>query len=165
MTHTYIGLFSQSKAAGEAVADLKEKGYTKDISLVAKDYKDDATTHQIKQDVKDGAGAGATAGAVMGAVTGLLVGAASFALPGVGFVVLGPLATTLAGAATGALTGGIVGTLVDMGIPDHEAKDYEHRIQNGEVLVAVTADEDKRAQIMDIYTRHGADKTSEGKKD
>ena len=158
MSHLMTAIFSDSKKAGEAIGELKTKGYTNDISVIAKDTKDkELASHQVKQDVSDGAAAGAATGAAMGTVAGLLVGAASFVVPGVGLVVLGPLATILSGAAAGAVAGGITGTLVDWGIPDAKAKDYEHRIKNGEVLVAVSSDPSKESEIRHIFSAHQAD--------
>lgn len=157
MSHIMTAIFSDSKRAGQAVADLNEKGYTQDISVIAKnDDSMGAKTHDVKQDVADGAATGAATGATMGTVAGLLVGAASFVVPGIGLVVLGPLATILSGAAAGALTGGITGALVDWGISDEKAKDYEHRIQSGQVLVAVTSDPSKEPEIRQIFSNRGA---------
>lgn len=161
-----VGIFSDSKRAGDAIGELKAKGYTKDISVISKDVNDQGTaSHQVKQDLTDGAAAGAGTGAVMGALAGLLAGAAAFAVPGIGWVVLGPLATSLTGAAAGALTGGMVGTLVDWGIPDEKAKDYERRINSGEVLVTVTADETRRTEAEHILRDKGASEVLQTKGD
>lgn len=155
---TVIGLFSDSKQAGEVVGDLKAQGYTDDISIVAKDVNTAGiTSEDIKKDVSQGAMAGAATGAAIGALGALLVGAASFVLPGVGLVALGPLATLLTGTAAGAATGGLVGALVDWGIPEEKAKDYEQRINSGEVLVAVTSDKDDAAQIQSILQTRGGE--------
>ena len=154
---TVIGLFSDSKLAGDVVGDLKAQGYTDDISVIAKDVNQAGlTSEDVKQDVSDGTAVGAAAGATLGAIGALLAGVASFAVPGVGFVVLGPLATLLAGTAGGAVAGSIVGALVDWGLPEEKAKDYEHRINSGEVLVAVTADEDDEQKVKSILAGHGA---------
>lgn len=157
---TVIGLFTDSKNAGDVVGDLKAQGYTEDISIVAKDVNQSGTTSaQVKQEVSDGATAGAATGAAMGAIGALLVGAASFALPGVGAVVLGPLATLLAGTATGAVAGGLVGALVDWGIPEEKAKDFENRINSGEVLVAVKTDSDTQTEVQSLFENRGASET------
>lgn len=154
--NTVVGLFDDSKQAGEAIADLKNEGYTDDISIVSKDVNDQGVkTHQVKQDSSDGAAAGAAVGSVMGALAGILAGAASFALPGIGLVVLGPLAATLTGAAAGAATGGLVGALVDMGIPEKRAKEYQDAVSSGQVLVSVTTDEDKADDAMEVLKKHG----------
>ncbi len=156
MTRTYMAIFRDSKAAGEAVSELSNQGYTKDVSVVAKNANNtEVQTHEVKQDVSDGT--------ALGALGALLVGAASFVVPGVGLLVLGPLATVLSGTAAGAITGGVVGALVDWGVPDEQAKDYEERIMRGEVLVAVTAGEDKEMQVNQTFNKYGAEETYSSK--
>lgn len=154
--NTVIGLFDDSKKAGEAIGDLKAKGYTNDISVIAKDVNDPKiSSHQVKQEVGDGATAGAAIGGTMGVLAGILAGATSFLVPGVGLLVLGPLATTLAGAAAGAVTGGVVGALVDKGIPEERAKAYQDAVTSGQVLVSITTDEQRAIEAQDILKSHG----------
>jgi uncharacterized membrane protein len=154
---TVIGVFSDSERAGKAIGELKNAGFTNDISVVARDVNSPGLEdHDIKKNLADGAAAGATTGAVLGAIGAVLVGAASFVVPGVGFVVLGPLATLLAGTAAGAATGGIVGALVDLGIPDAKAKEYEHHVDSGDVLVAVTAESGKSEEVRSVLNSYGA---------
>jgi hypothetical protein len=63
---------------------------------------------------------------------GWLAGIGTLTIPGIGpFVAAGPIAAALAGA------GGLIGALADMGIPEHEAKRYEGRLRNGEILMSV----------------------------
>jgi uncharacterized membrane protein len=146
MNHLVVGLFDNSKNAGDAVAELKEGGFSKEISVVAKDENTaESATTSIQEEVKDGLAAGAATGTMMGIFAGIIAGLASITIPGAGlFVVGGPLlANAAAGAATGALAGGIVGGLVDAGIPQAKAKMYEEHLLTGQVLVAVTVSEDK----------------------
>ncbi len=167
MAHIITGLFTDSKQAGEAIAELKNKGFTKEISLVTKDYTrtDGGTTHTIKEDVGDGALAGGAMGAALGALTALLVGASSFVIPGAGLLVTGPLAIALSGATAGAVTGGIVGALVDQGIPDDKAKMYQGRLEHGDVLVAVKADKDKTGDVTAVLNQHEAAEITTGNTD
>jgi hypothetical protein len=44
----------------------------------------------------------------------------------------------LAGAAGGAAAGGLTGALVGMGIPEYEAKRYEGKVKDGNILLSVT---------------------------
>ena len=63
----------------------------------------------------------------------------------------------LAGAGVGAAVGGLTGALVGMGIPEYEAKRYEGKIKEGNMLISVhseNSDEVKRAK--DIFERAGA---------
>ncbi len=164
MNHHIVGLFSESKGAGEAISELKEKGYTKDISLITKDYASEhPRVRDIKKDITSGSDAGAVSGAAMGGVaagiTSLFVGAVSFVIPGAGLIVLGPLATTLTGIVAGALTGQVVGALVDAGFPKEKAKMYEHQLKSGDTLVSVTTDDEKSMIVQQILTVHGAHQT------
>lgn len=150
---TTFALFSNSKLAGEAVASLHEAGFTKDISIVARDEKTGDISHeQVKNDVSDGVTAGAVAGGIFGLVAGTL---ALAPIAVTGLLIGGPLAAAIS-AATGAITGGIVGGLVDAGIPEERARIFEERIKGGEVLVAVTSSDEKVSNIERIFNTAGA---------
>lgn len=163
MDHVVSGLFTDSKQAGHAVAELKQQGFTDDISVIAKDPSDaDESTHQVKQNVTDGAVGGAATGGVLGVITGLLAGVVSAAVPGIGtLLVAGPLAATwgITGGAIGALTGGLVGALVDAGIPEEKARMYEDRIIAGDVLVTVSTDHEDEAKVQKILDKYNVEAT------
>lgn len=160
METTIIGLFSDSEHAGMAVGEFKNMGYADNITVISrKGESDDVDTHEVTKDVSEGTASGAMAGAAVGGLAGLLTGVASFLVPGLGLVVLGPLASVLTGLGAGALTGGLVGALVDWGLPDATAREYEERLKAGDVLVAVTAAEDKAEEIQDVMDKHGVDET------
>ena len=155
---TIVGVFNDSKKAGDAVAELKNKGYTNDISVISKDVNGEGVkSEQVKDDVTDGAVAGAAVGGALAGLATLLAGAAALAIPGAGILILGPLGAALAGAATG----GLVGALVDWGIPQEKAKEYEHRIKSGDVLVAVKTNKDKEQHVLDIFKKYRVDKTND----
>ena len=86
----------------------------------------------------------------------------ALAIPGLGpFIAAGPIMAALAGAGAGAAAGGLVGALVGMGIPEYEAKRYEGKIKQGNVLISVhsdNSDETKRAK--EIFERAGAEDIS-----
>lgn len=147
------GIFTDSDQAGEAVAELKELGYTNEISVITRDYDDDVESEQVKEDVGDGT----MQGAGVGALLGLIAGVVAVALPGAPLLVAGPIAATwgLSGAALGALSGGLVGALVDLGFDEAKAKAYEEQILAGEIMVAVTADEEHLDDIMAILESYG----------
>lgn len=157
MPTTVVGLFSDSKRAGEAVKELVNHGATNDISVISKDEKDgEVTTHDVKSEVSDGTTVGATAGAIMGGLGALLTGVASFFLPGLGLIVLGPLATLLTGIGAGALGGGIVGALVDWGISEETAHMYEERLKAGDVMVGVSTEKVTVEEAKNIFNMYGA---------
>jgi uncharacterized membrane protein len=67
----------------------------------------------------------------------------------------------LSGAAAGAAVGGLSGALIGMGIPEYEAKRYEGKVKDGNILVSVhTEDSTERDRVKEIFTRAGADDIS-----
>ena len=52
----------------------------------------------------------------------------------------GPVLAALSGAAVGAAVGGIAGGLIGMGIPELEAKRFEGKINGGNILISVHAE-------------------------
>jgi hypothetical protein len=68
----------------------------------------------------------------------------------------------LSGGAVGAAVGGFIGSLVGLGIPEMEAKQYEKKLKEGQVLISIhadNADEVKRAK--EILKESGADTIAE----
>jgi uncharacterized membrane protein len=80
------------------------------------------------------------------------------AIPGVGpFIAAGPIMAALAGAGVGAAVGGLTGALVGLGIPEYEAKRYEGKIKEGNILISVHSENsDEVSRAKDIFERHGA---------
>jgi hypothetical protein len=67
----------------------------------------------------------------------------------------------LAGVAIGGTTGGLIGALVGMGIPEFEAKRYEGKLRDGNVLISVHAEDAKqRARAKDVFELAGAEDIS-----
>ena len=118
--------------------------------------------HEKSTKTPEGATTGATAGAAIGGTLGLLAGIGALAIPGIGpLIAAGPIMATLAGLGSGGLVGGVVGGLVGMGIPEYEAKRYEGRIKEGDILVSVHCDNSdwvKRAK--EVLKSSGADDVS-----
>ncbi len=156
-----FGIFSNQKDAGDAVAELKNKGYTNDISIIAVDNSGNPQEKVVKAD--GGVAEGAAGGAVLGALAGIIAGITSVIVPGLGAVLIGgPILATwgITGAVLGALTGGLVGALTGMGIPEDVAKAYENKIRAGEVLVAVNSTNDNTSIIEEILKRYNAEEVT-----
>jgi hypothetical protein len=68
---------------------------------------------------------------------------------------LGGLAGGPVGLVGGALAGGLIGALLDLGIPETDARWYSSEAEGGRVVVMVRAPE-RRAEAQEILTRHGA---------
>jgi hypothetical protein len=67
----------------------------------------------------------------------------------------------LAGAGAGAAVGGITGALIGMGIPEYEAKRYEGKIKDGNILMSVhTTDGAERDRAKEIFQTAGAEDIS-----
>ncbi len=150
--------------AREIVDKLKVMGFSgEDISVLFPDRsgtKDFAYEQHTK--APEGATAGGLVGASAGGVLGLLAGMGTLAIPGIGpFIAAGPLMAALAGVGIGGATGGLIGALVGMGIPEFEAKRYEGKIREGNILISVHAEDAKqRARAKDVFEVAGADDIS-----
>lgn len=111
---------------------------------------------------------GAQKGAIIGGSIGALAGLAAVAgiIPILGPIFAagplvaalglgaGALGTTAAGAITGAAAGSLIGALVNMGVSQQKAQEYEDSVMAGNVLVAVHADEG--VNVESIFTDCGA---------
>jgi len=153
LTHT-------EQEASRIVDELKRGGFSKDdISVLFPDKSGSRDfAHEKNTKAPEGATTGAGTGGVLGGVIGWLAGVGALAIPGLGpFIAAGPIVAALSGAAVGAGAGGIIGALVGMGIPEYEAKRYEGKLKEGNILISVhsdNAEETRRAK--EIFERAGA---------
>ena len=155
MSKTVIATFADRNSAERAISDLRNKGYERDISLLAKDEKagkGDANKYNTNFTGGDPVMDGASTGGAVGGLLGLAVGAGALAIPGIGpLVAAGPIAGLLSGAATGVIAGG----LADYGIPAERGRFYEDRIKQGDILVAVRCDEKKAEEASKVLSQFG----------
>lgn len=139
-----FGIFHSREEVENCVDTLKVRGFRgEDISVLmpsiqsSKEFSEEKSTK-----APEGAAAGASSGLVLGGALGWLVGAGALAIPGIGpFVAAGPILASIAGAGIGGTVGGITGALIGYGIPEHEAKRYENRVQEGGILISVHVDD------------------------
>jgi len=159
-TKAIFGFTSTEAQAERIVYELKAAGFSpNDISALLPDKT--ATrdfAHEKATKAPEGAATGVGAGGLLGGGLGWLVGIGSLAIPGLGpFIAAGPIMAALGGAAVGAAVGGLTGALVGMGIPELEAKQYESKIREGNILLSVhTEDSDERTRAKEILDRNGA---------
>jgi hypothetical protein len=143
---------------------LKNAGFSNnDISVLFPDKAGSRDfAHEQHTKAPEGAALGAGTGAVLGGALGWLVGIGSLAIPGIGpFIAAGPIMAALAGAGVGAATGGIAGGLIGLGMPEYEAKRYEGRVKNGNILMSVhTQDSKERDRAKEIFKNGGAEDIS-----
>ncbi len=133
--------FRRESDAESAVRALMDTGFgPDDVSVVARDRgRAEGVAQDTGADTGEGAGIGAATGGVLGGLGGLLLGATALAIPGIGIVVAGPLAAVLGGAGIGAITGGLAGALAGLGVSEDDARQYQERVEAGDILVVVAA--------------------------
>jgi len=114
--------------------------------------------HEKHSKAPEGTATGAGAGALVGGALGLLAGIGALAIPGAGpFIAAGPIMAALSGAAVGTSVGGIAGGLIGLGIPEYEAKQYEGKIKEGNILLSVhTENNDEMKVAEDIMKANNA---------
>jgi uncharacterized membrane protein len=163
MEKKIIGYFQDSNQAGQAVNELKAKGFN-EISLLGNEKggiesgNDDNKAMGLGgKNISNGTITGGTIGGLvgLGLGTGVLgaLGAAALLIPGVGpIVAMGPLAAALGGA----VTGGIAGALIDYGIPKEHSDYYETKIKEGNSVLVLKTDEQKADEVAGIMRKFGA---------
>lgn len=157
-------VFCLAKTEAQAITivdQLKAAGFSpNDISVL---FPDKAGTrdfaHEQHTKAPEGAATGAGTGGVLGGALGWLAGIGALAIPGLGpFIAAGPIMAALSGAAAGAALGGVTGALIGLGIPEYEAKRYEGKIKEGNVLISVhTENSTERARAKRIFEQAGAE--------
>lgn len=162
MTKTIVGVFSSRSRAEQAAHSLRQSGFDKDISILAKDTGQHKEGQPAAGDFQttmeannDNLADGVSTGGLVGGIAGLAVGAGALAIPGIGpLIAAGPIAAML----TGAATGGIAGGLVDWGIPEAEGRQYEEDVRQGRILISVRTSESKADEATRILQKFGADR-------
>ena len=146
--------------AEQIVEQLKNANFSN--NAISALFADKGTTHDFAHEMHtkapEGAVTGAaTGGAIVGAL-GWIAGIGALAIPGVGpFIAAGPIVAALSGVAIGAAIGGIAGGLIGLGIPEIEAKRYEGKIKEGNILISVHTDDSKEiTRVKEIFTQAGA---------
>jgi hypothetical protein len=155
-----MGLVGNHAQAAEVVDGLRTAGFGTDaISALFPDRSGTRDfAHEQHTKAPEGAIAGVSAGGALGGTLGLLVGIGALAIPGLGpFIAAGPILAALSGAAAGAAVGGIAGGLIGMGIPEMEAKQYEGKIKDGNILISIhVEDAEDREHARMVLERYGA---------
>ncbi len=164
MAKAVFGIAKDESQAVTIADDLKAAGFSRDDVSVL--YPDTSGTrdfaHAQHTKAPEGVATGAGTGAVLGGAFGWLVGIGVLAIPGVGpLIAAGPILAALAGAAAGGAAGGITGGLIGMGMPEYEARQYEGKIKDGNILMSVhTEDGTRRARAKEIFQNGGAEDIS-----
>lgn len=131
---TVSAAYETHTAANRAIRDLVAAGF--DHSAISVVMTKSTRDRYYSRDSAAGWGAG------VGAVVG---GLAALAAAPVTFFAVGPLVAVLGGSLFGAAGGGLLGALVDLGMPEEQARIMADQLESGAVLVAVHAESDQRA--------------------
>ncbi len=161
--NSVVAIYDTHSQAEEAVKDLQRSGYDmKKLSIVGKDYHTDE--HVVGYyNTGDRMMYWGKIGAFWGGFWGLLFGAAFFAIPGIGPVlVAGPLVAWIVGALEGAVVvGGLTAVgagLYSIGIPKDSIVKYESALKADKFIVLAhgTAAEVTKARDI-MQTTHPTD--------
>jgi hypothetical protein len=137
-----------NRQAEEIVDQLRVAGFqSDDISVLFPDRlgtRDFAHINNTK--TPEGIATGVGTGFAIGGALGWLAGIGAIAIPGIGpMIAAGPIMAALSGAAIGGTLGGVGGALIGMGIPEFEAKRYEGKIKDGNILISVHTETSEEA--------------------
>jgi uncharacterized membrane protein len=154
-TNSVVAIYETHSQAEEAVKELQRSGFDmQKMSIVGKDYHTDEhvvgyynTGDRMKYWGKQGA--------FWGGIWGMLFGAAFFAIPGIGPVlVAGPLVAWIIGALEGAVVVGGLSALgaglYSIGIPKNSVVTYELALKSDKFLLVAHGTRDEVARARDI---------------
>jgi uncharacterized membrane protein len=145
-TNAVVAIYDSHTQAEEAVKEIQKSGFDmKKLSIVGRDYYN--TGDRMKHWGK--------LGAFWGGLWGMLFGAAFFAIPGLGpILVAGPLVAWIVGALEGAVVVGGLSALgaglYSIGIPKDSVVKYEAALKSDKFLVLAHGTADEVAKVKDI---------------
>ena len=159
-----FGIYRDRAGVEAAVNALKDAGFANtDVAiLMPESIGTSELTTEKSTKAPEGAAAGAGSGFLLGGALGWFAGVGALAIPGVGpLIAAGPILAALAGAGVGSAVGGVTGGLIGMGIPEFEAKKYEGRIAQGNILLSVHCETSEQcANARHVLERTGAEDIS-----
>lgn len=153
-----VGLVTNESQAETLIKLLQAAGFPQgDISVLGPDRQSNRDfAHENNTKAPEGAIAGAGTGGAVGGTIGLLAGIGALAIPGLGmFIAAGPIIALMSGAAAGAAVGGVTGALIGLGIPEVEAKQYEGKLKQGNILVSVHVADAGRQKAAKLALENG----------
>jgi hypothetical protein len=160
MKKSVVGIVHTRVEAETLVACLKAAHFNDDaISVLLPDKEGTQDfAHSNSTKGPEGAITGVGTGGVVGGVLGFLACSAALVVPGIGpLIVAGPILSALSGAAIGATIGGLTGTLIGLGIPEYEAKMFEGKVRDGNILLAAHCEtEDQLICAEDMFKHNKA---------
>ncbi len=181
-----VAYFEENHMAERAVKKLRDEGIQGEISILAKEQKDEQKYQAEVEDSHwrvegmeyrsrysdDGMEPQKADGEIQeisyenqnladGTMTGGVLGGLSGLAIGAGLLIIpgvGPIiaAGPMAGILTGALTGGVAGGLIDYGIPEEHSRHYENKVHEGKIIVIVKPNENEVNKVKDILNDYKA---------
>jgi hypothetical protein len=152
-----VAVYESHAQAEEAIQQLQRAGYDmKKLSIVGKDYHTEE--HAVGYyNIGDRMKHWGKLGAFWGGIWGLLFGAAFFAVPGIGPVlVAGPLVSWIVGALEGAIVVGGVSAigagLLSIGIPKDSVIQYEVALKADKFLIVAHGTSDEVAHGKNVLS-------------
>ena len=158
MSHSIICIVPNQAEADRIVEVLKTSGFKNEsISAIVPDKGGVAeAAHKNQTKATATATVGAKTGLLVGGALGLLVGVGFLACPGFGIIAAGPIMAAISGAALGGSVGGVAGGLIGLGVHEDDAKHFEGKLREGNVLVSVhTENPDEATRAEEILKTNG----------
>jgi len=137
---TAFGVYPDRIGIRGALTVLKKEGFSNsEISVLFRECRGVRSTGPATNAKASERGmAGHRASVSIGGAFGWLAGIGPIVVPGQGpFVAAGPIMVALQGAGKDSSIGGVVGALVEMGVPENEAKQYDGRLGSSWILLSV----------------------------
>jgi len=158
--HSIFCVAASHAQAAEILENLRAAGISsEDVSALWPDQNGvQYFAHERHTKAPEGAATGAGTGGILAGALGWLAGIGALAIPGAGpFIAAGPIMAALSAAAVGAALGGVTGALIGLGIPEYEARRYEGKIKEGNILISVhAATAEQLGRARDVFERCGA---------
>ena len=142
------GMFGDSETAERAYQFALDRGYDKDdINVVMSDdtrKRYFAESRPIETELARREAEGGELGGPKGGRLGIIIPivaavGAAIAIPGLGLVAAGPIATAITAAGAAGAAAGLIGLLADWGVPEDRVREYEEGINAGGILLSLKA--------------------------
>lgn len=142
------GMFGDTESAERAYQAVLDRGYDKDdVNVVMSDdtrkkyFAEDRPieTELARREAEGGELGGPKGGRLAVVIPIIAAVGAAIAIPGLGLVAAGPIATAVAAAGAAGAAAGLIGLLSDWGIPEERVRHYEEGIHDGGILISLKA--------------------------
>ena len=161
-TKYHSGLFEDQNSAEKAYQNALNRGYkSEEINvLMSEDTKKRYSDSRIAEvevgnkSVEGLAIGGAVGGTLLGSIAAALAVSSNIVIPGLGLILIGPLAAGLVGAGAGSIAGGVLGAIIGFGVPEEQAKVYENGIKKGGTVILVPKREKDDTLLLDDWRKN-----------